>query len=41
VVGARAAGLQPVLYDPLEIFPEADCATIQSFDELNSIVKVI
>lgn len=41
VVGARAAGLQPVLYDPLEIFPEADCATIKSFDELNSIVKVI
>jgi putative hydrolase of the HAD superfamily len=41
VVGARAAGLQPVLYDPLGIFPEADCAVIKSFDELNSIVKVI
>jgi FMN phosphatase YigB (HAD superfamily) len=41
VVGARAAGLQPVLYDPLGIFPEADCAIIKSFDELNSIVKVI
>jgi FMN phosphatase YigB (HAD superfamily) len=41
VVGARAAGLQPVLYDPLGIFPEADCATIRSFDQLNSIVKVI
>ena len=41
VVGARAAGLRPVLYDPLGIFPEADCTTIQSFDELNSIVKVI
>src|ERR1041385_775242 len=25
VVGARAAGLRPVLYDPLGIFPEADC----------------
>lgn len=41
VVGARNAGLQPVLYDPLGIFPEPDCETIKSFDELNSIVKVI
>lgn len=41
VVGARAAGLLPVLYDPLGVFPEPDCATIKSFDELNSIVKVI
>jgi HAD superfamily hydrolase (TIGR01662 family) len=41
VVGARAAGLQPVLYDPLGIFPDPDCAAIKSFDELNSIVKVI
>ena len=40
-VGARAAGLQPVLYDPLGIFPDADCATIKSFDELNSLIKVI
>jgi HAD superfamily hydrolase (TIGR01549 family) len=41
VVGARAAGLQPVLYDPLGIFPDPDCTTIKSFDELNSIIKVI
>jgi len=41
VVGARRAGLQPVLYDPIGIFPGADCATIKSFDELNSIIKVI
>src|SRR6266536_1577184 len=41
VVGARRAGLQPVLYDPLGIFPEPDCTTIKSFDELNSILKVI
>jgi HAD superfamily hydrolase (TIGR01549 family) len=41
VIGARAAGLQPVLYDPLGIFPDPDCAMIKSFDELNSIVKVI
>ena len=41
VVGSRRAGLLPVLYDPLEIFPEPDCVTIKSFDELNSIIKVI
>ena len=34
VVGARRAGLQPVLYDPIGIFPNADCVTIRSFDEL-------
>jgi len=41
VVGARRAGLQPVLYDPLNVFPDVDCATIKSFDELNSLIKVI
>jgi HAD superfamily hydrolase (TIGR01662 family) len=41
VVGSRRAGLRPVLYDPLGIFPDPDCPTIKSFDELNSIIKVI
>ena len=41
VVGARRAGLRPVLYDPQGVFPEADCTTIKSFDELKSIIKVI
>jgi HAD superfamily hydrolase (TIGR01662 family) len=41
VVGARRAGLLPILYDPLGIFPEPDCATIKSFDELNSVIKAI
>jgi len=41
VVGSRRAGLTPVLYDPLGIFPEANCITIKSFDELNSVLKVI
>ena len=41
VVGARTAGLRPVLYDPQGIFPDPDCTMIRSFDELNSIVKVI
>lgn len=41
VVGARRAGLRPVLYDPLGIFPDPDCTTIKSFDELNSVIKVV
>ena len=41
VVGSRRAGLRPVLYDPEGVFPEADCTTIKSFDELKSILKVI
>jgi HAD superfamily hydrolase (TIGR01549 family) len=41
VVGSRSAGLLPVLYDPLGIFPEPDCVTIKSFDELNSVLKAI
>jgi FMN phosphatase YigB (HAD superfamily) len=41
VVGSRRAGLRPILYDPLGIFPDPDCTAIKSFDELNSLVKVI
>jgi putative hydrolase of the HAD superfamily len=41
VVGSRAAGLRPILYDPLGIFPDPDCETIKSFDDLKSILKVI
>lgn len=41
VVGSRRAGLRPVLYDPDIIFPEADCTTIRSFDELKSVLKSI
>jgi len=41
VVGSRRAGLRPVLYDPEGVFPEADCTTIKSFDELKSVIKVI
>jgi len=39
IVGARRAGLWPVLYDPKGIFPEADCPTIRSFDELISVIE--
>jgi HAD superfamily hydrolase (TIGR01662 family) len=41
VVGSRRAGLIPILFDPDEVFPEADCTIIRSFTELNSIIKVI
>src|SRR5512138_1934653 len=41
VVGARRAGLRPILYDPFGIFPDPDCTAIKSFDELTSVIKVI
>ena len=41
VVGARRAGIQPILYDPLGVFPDPDCTIIKSFDELNSAIKAI
>lgn len=34
VVGARNAGLLPILYDPFELNRDADCLTIGSIDEL-------
>jgi len=41
IVGSLRAGLQPVLYDPNGIFPEANCTTIKSFDELQSVIEVL
>lgn len=38
IVGSLRAGLQPVLYDPKGIFPDANCTTITSFDELEPVV---
>ncbi len=34
VVGARAAGVTPVLIDPLDLQPAADCARVRSLTEL-------
>lgn len=39
IVGARRAGLEPVLYDPNLVFPDADCTTIRSFDELLPVIQ--
>ena len=41
VVGARRAGLHAVLYDPHLIFPDADCITIRSFDELLPVIQAL
>jgi len=40
VVGARRAGLQPVLIDPDGVFPEADCPVIASVSELSSLLQI-
>jgi HAD superfamily hydrolase (TIGR01509 family) len=34
VAGARAAGLQAVLFDQADLYAEADCARVRSIDEL-------
>jgi putative hydrolase of the HAD superfamily len=41
VIGARRAGLEPILYDPHFIFPNADCTTIHSFDELLPVIQAL
>lgn len=38
VLGARAAGIIPILYDPQGIFPDVDCISISSFDELVNLL---
>lgn len=34
VIGARNAGLQPILIDPVNLFPEADCTVIDTIADL-------
>ena len=34
VVGSQSAGLQPVLYDPRNVFPDAECPVIRAIAEL-------
>lgn len=41
VVGARRAGLQPVLYDPKRLFHEPGCPVIATFDELINLINQI
>ncbi len=39
IVGSLRAGLTPVLFDPNTLFPEAECAVIQTFAELPDLLK--
>jgi FMN phosphatase YigB (HAD superfamily) len=39
IVGSQRAGLIPVLYDPISLFPDADCAVIKSFSEIPALLK--
>ena len=34
MVGARAAGIRPVLLDAAGLYPDADCPRVQSLPEL-------
>lgn len=38
ILGGRNVGIQPVLLDPHDHFPEADCRIIHSFAELEEIL---
>lgn len=38
VVGARNAGISPLLYDPREIFPDPDCPKITDFHALKEFL---
>jgi HAD superfamily hydrolase (TIGR01549 family) len=38
IVGARGAGLRPVLIDPKGIFPEPGCPTIRTLSELEAVL---
>ena len=40
IQGARAAGIQPVLLDPDEIFDDCGCHTIQTIEQLTSLVTL-
>jgi HAD superfamily hydrolase (TIGR01549 family) len=39
VLGARAAGIEPILLDPKGTFPEADCLVIQRIGDLPELLE--
>jgi HAD superfamily hydrolase (TIGR01549 family) len=39
IVGARRAGLIPVLFDPAGVFPEADCTVIQTHAQIFDLLE--
>jgi HAD superfamily hydrolase (TIGR01549 family) len=38
VVGSRRAGLRPVLYDPIRLFPNVECPVVTAFDQLSKLL---
>ena len=41
ILGARASGINPVLFDPDRLFPEADCPVIANLSDLSLIKEFI
>lgn len=41
IIGARRAGLIPVLFDPRGVFPEADCPVIKSHSQIFDLLERI
>jgi len=39
VVGARAAGISPVLFDVADLYPDVDCPRVRSLRELAAIIE--
>ena len=39
ILGARRAGLNPVLIDPEKVFPDADCIVIESLSEIPGLLN--
>lgn len=39
IIAARRAGLYPILVDPLNVFPEADCTTIDAVSDLPAMLS--
>jgi FMN phosphatase YigB (HAD superfamily) len=39
IIGSQRVGLMPVLYDPISLFPDADCAVIKAFTEIPALLK--
>jgi HAD superfamily hydrolase (TIGR01509 family) len=39
IIGARQAGLLPILFDPGDIFPEADCPIIQTHSQIFNLIE--
>ena len=41
VIGARAAGIEPVLLDAADLYPDADCRRVRSLGELVALAETL